>query len=71
MSVLTEKIVTPIKNFAIRNKTAIAVGVTAAVTTAVAIQINKKSNEQLGEFLKEHDLYDEYFNAGETTQIEA
>lgn len=62
--------VAPVKNFAIRHKTAITVAVTAAVTTATCIAINKKSNDQLADFLREHDLYDEYFNAGEPT-IEA
>jgi hypothetical protein len=49
------------KNFVVRHKTTVAVATTVAVMTV----INKKALNQHDEFLKDHDLYDEFYNLTE------
>jgi hypothetical protein len=46
------------KNFVVKHKTAVAVATTVAVMTA----INNKALSQHDDFLKQHDLYDEFYS---------
>lgn len=46
-----------LKKFAVNNKTAIAVG----VTVALCIGINRLALKQHNDFLKAHDLFDEFY----------
>lgn len=52
-----ETTVNPVKTFLVRHKTKIAVAATAVTCLAV----NRLSHASKDEFLKEHDLYDEYY----------
>jgi hypothetical protein len=54
-----EKAVASTKKFVHNHKVAIAVTVTAAAGLA----LNKRNMNVFDDFLKEHDLYDEYWNA--------
>jgi hypothetical protein len=54
-------VVTPVKNFVTEHK--FAIGVTVGLTAGLAL--NKRNMNQVDEFLKENDLYDEYWNLNE------
>lgn len=53
------------KNFVQRHKVAI----TVIVTSACWITINRLAFKSHNDFLKEHDLYDEYYTPEETEEI--
>ena len=55
-----EKTKTSVKNFVEEHKTAIAV----ATTATICLVINRIALSQHDEFLKEHDLYNEFYHEG-------
>lgn len=55
---MNEKLAT-VKNFVVRNQTKILVTVAAVATTATVIQ--QIGIKQHNDFLKEHDLYEEFY----------
>lgn len=52
-------------SFIERHKVAIAVTVSVTATLAVAIVANRQANNDMMNFIKERDLYDEYLTDGE------
>lgn len=56
-TVIEETTVNPVMKFVRRHKTAIAVTATATICLA----LNRIALKQHDEFLKEHDLYDEFY----------
>lgn len=57
MDNVTEIKTTPIRNFIARHKVAI----TVVATSTVWFAIQSRAAKQVNEFLKEHDLYDEFY----------
>jgi non-ribosomal peptide synthetase component E (peptide arylation enzyme) len=49
--------------FVERHKVAITATVATTATLSFAIWVNKKATSDMLEFIKEHGLYEEYFNA--------
>lgn len=56
-----KKTVVSTKNFVVRHKTAVAVATTVLVLQAC----NRRALDQHNEFLKEHDLYEEFYTPAE------
>jgi hypothetical protein len=55
------KIATSTKNFVAKHKTALAVVATATVTLTAAVALTVRNASITNEFLKKHDLYDEFY----------
>ena len=50
------------KNFVARHKIAITVASTAVATTGICVYAYREGVEQYDEFLKEHNLYDQFYS---------
>lgn len=49
------------KNFVNRHKVALTAATTAVVTTTIGVYLQKSAIEQRDEFLKEHNLLEQYY----------
>lgn len=54
--------VTAVKNFVVKHETAITISATAIVTTFVVAGIVRTGFQQHNEFLKQHGLFEEFYN---------